>query len=227
MPPDAEGGRAAEGSPRMVELGWGENLQKSLDAIREILPSALISVRVPLGEDSPATVLSLIESGVSVIHLEGRADGRTVDDASKFIKDGVRSVHLDLVDKGLRDEVTLVASGGIAMAEHVAKCVICGADAVYVDFPLLIALECRMCRRCRKGLSCPVQIERTEPDWVVRRTVNLLGAWHNQLLEVMGAMGIRDARRLRGESGRAMFFEDLDRTTFESMGVLQEGCELE
>ena len=113
------------------------------------------------------------------------------------------------------------------MAEHVAKALICGADAVFIDFPINIALECRMCGRCIEGLSCPVEIDQAPSTWVASRTVNLLGAWHNQLLEVMGAMGIRDARRLRGEVGRAMFFEELDRATFGSMGGTEEGCELE
>jgi hypothetical protein len=54
-----------------------------------------------------------------------------------------------------------------------------------------------------------------------------MGAWHNQLLEVMGAMGIRDARRLRGEVGRAMFFDQLDPETFEALGTVEEECELE
>jgi len=31
---------------------------------------------------------------------------------------------------------------------------------------------------------------------------------------VMGAMGMREARRLRGETGRALFFEDLEEETF-------------
>jgi hypothetical protein len=44
--------------------------------------------------------------------------------------------------------------------------------------------------------------------------VNLVGAWHSQLLEMMGAMGIREARRLRGETGRCMFFEDMEAETF-------------
>jgi hypothetical protein len=57
--------------------------------------------------------------------------------------------------------------------------------------------------------------------------VNLVGAWHNQLLEVMGAMGIRDARRLRGEAGRAMFFEQLDSESFGTMGEIKDGFELE
>ena len=33
-------------------------------------------------------------------------------------------------------------------------------------------------------------------------------------IEMLGAMGIREARRLRGETGRAMFFEDLEEATF-------------
>jgi hypothetical protein len=31
---------------------------------------------------------------------------------------------------------------------------------------------------------------------------------------MLGAMGIREARRLRGEAGRCMFFEDLERAAF-------------
>jgi tRNA G26 N,N-dimethylase Trm1 len=48
--------------------------------------------------------------------------------------------------------------------------------------------------------------------------VNLMGAWHSQLIEVLGAMGIREVRRLRGETGRAMFLEDLDREAFGDIG---------
>ncbi len=44
--------------------------------------------------------------------------------------------------------------------------------------------------------------------------VNLMGAWHSQILEMMGAMGIREARRLRGETGRAIFFDEMDRDIF-------------
>ena len=39
-------------------------------------------------------------------------------------------------------------------------------------------------------------------------------AWHDQLIELMGAMGMREARRLRGDVGRAMFFEKLEEETF-------------
>ena len=106
---------------------------------------------------------------------------------------------------GLRDEVTLIVSGGIALAEHMAKAIICGADLVAVDTPLLVALGCRVCRRQEPVLlrrtPVPCDIAAVEPDYAAQRMVNLMGAWHSQLIEVLGAMGIREVRRLRGEVG--------------------------
>lgn len=212
---------------RMVEIPWHDGWVKRIEAIRSSHPEVLISIGVPVTEGVEDTVLALAENRVDVIHLVASENGRYQDGAERYVKDGIRRVHLKLIEAGLRDEMTLLVSGGIAMAEHVPKAIICGADAVLIDFPLLIALECRMCRRCTTGLTCPVDISQASAPWVRSRVVNLVGAWHNQLLEVMGAMGIRDARRLRGEAGRAMFFEALDQEIFGSMGVVEEGCELE
>jgi hypothetical protein len=55
--------------------------------------------------------------------------------------------------------------------------------------------------------------------------VNLVAAWHGQLLEVLGAMGMRDVRRLRGEAGRAIFREDIERETFANIfGEKMQTC---
>ncbi|HUT71000.1 MAG TPA: glutamate synthase-related protein [Desulfatiglandales bacterium] len=212
---------------RLVEIPWENNWHRRVKKVKQAFPSMPISVRVPMDKNMEERVFSLVEEGVSIIHLEGDSNARFQDNHARHLKDGIRAVHLKFVEENARDGVTLLASGGIAMAEHVAKSIICGADAVFVDFPILIALECRMCRRCTQGLPCPAEIGRTSPSWVAARALNLLGAWHNQLLEVMGAMGIRDARRLRGEAGRAMFFQDLDRSTFGFLGEFEEGCEFD
>jgi glutamate synthase domain-containing protein 2 len=126
----------------------------------------------------------------------------------------VRRVHNSLVESGIRNEVTLMAGGGIALAEHLAKQIICGADLVTVNLPLLIALECTACSDCYDGRSCPAKIGEIDLKYGVGRMTNLIAAWHDQLIEVMGAMGIREVRRLRGEVGRALFFEDLEEATF-------------
>lgn len=71
-----------------------------------------------------------------------------------------------------------------------------------------------MCDRCKNGLSCPVELEAIDPEYGSSRIINLMGAWRNQILELLGAMGLREARRLRGEVGRSMWFEDLEKESF-------------
>jgi glutamate synthase domain-containing protein 2 len=123
-------------------------------------------------------------------------------------------VHQALVKEGIRDHVTLLSSGGIGLPEHMAKAIICGADLVAIDIPLVIAMECRLCGECERGERCPVDLANIDEKYAVRRIINLIGSWHSQLLEMLGAMGIREARRLRGEVGRCMFFEDLEQAAF-------------
>ncbi len=59
-----------------------------------------------------------------------------------------------------------------------------------------------------------MELQNIDPEFGGKRIVNLMCSWWSQLIELMGAMGIRDVRRVRGEAGRAMFFEDLERDTF-------------
>jgi ferredoxin len=225
----AESARRTQGGrgPRLVEVPWEEGTEERFKGVRWASQRPLVSVRLAATSGVEEKVVSLAKAGLPILHLAAGVDGRCPGEETLFIKEQVRRVHQALVEAGVRDEVTLLASGGIALAEHVAKTLLCGADCVLVDLPILIALECRVCRRCTQGLSCPVEIENATSAWVAGRVVNLMGAWHNQLLEVMGAMGIRDVRRLRGETGRAMFFEDLDRAAFQDLGKVQEGWELE
>ncbi len=175
-------------------------------------PDLVAMVRLPLGPESIARALELTEQGVDAIHACADWHGNATD--GTHITKAVRALHQAFVERGNRDAVTLVASGGISLAEHVAKTVICGADCVAIDVPLMLALECRLCKNCLEGIACPVGMADIDHDYAVQRIVNLIGAWHSQLLEMMGAMGIREVRRLRGEVGRAMFFEDLERDCF-------------
>lgn len=188
------------------DLRWAadqEELARSVGTETNAIPA----VSRLLGSDSPDEVVRLVEAGAGVVLLATDHRGRTRE--GDFIMDQVRKVHLRLVEESLRDQVTLLGSGGIAMAEHVAKAIICGLDGVVIDWPLLLALECRFCPECTPS-ACPVEIGRIDSDWGAQRIINLVGAWRDQLLEVMGAMGMREVRRLRGEVGRAMFLEELE-----------------
>ena len=200
---------------RMVQIFFESGAVERVKEIKKIYPGIIVSVRLPLTPQTGQDIEDLDRSGVEVIHLLADEKGREQKTLSpRFIKDAIRNIHQDLVKKGRRDGLTLILGGGIAMAEHVAKAVICGADAVSIDRPLLMALECRLCGECNGEKPCPVEIEKIDPGWGRQRVVNLVAAWHGQLLEVLGAMGMRDFRRLRGETGRAIFLEDIEKETF-------------
>lgn len=174
----------------------------------QALPQAIVGVRVRLDEDSLSRVIALAQAGVPFIHLIADENGQ-VPATGKHITEALREVHEALVDQGLRDPVTLIASGGIASAEHTPKSIVCGADAVAVDFPILVALGCGLWADIRH--PCPVEDKDIEDvEWAAQRLINLMSAWRDQLLESLGAMGMREVRRLRGEVGRAIFRSDAE-----------------
>ena len=200
---------------RMVQVCLGESSMETVREIKKINPEVVVCLRLPLTSQTEEQVVSLARAGAEVLHILADEKGREQKATSpRFIKDLIRKIHLRLVKEGLRDGLSLIYGGGIAMAEHVAKAVICGADAVSIERPLLLALECRLCKQCADDVACPVEIEKIDPEWGRQRVVNLVAAWHGQLLEVLGAMGMRDVRRLRGEAGRAIFLEEIEKETF-------------
>jgi len=201
---------------RMVQLIYGEGVLETMKAVQAVHPGLVVSVRLPLTPRAGEEVEDLVQAGAGVIHLEADEKGKERESPFPlFIKECIRKIHLRLVKGGKRDELSLIFGGGIALAEHVAKAIICGADAVAIERPLLIALECRLCRDCTPGGTCPVELEKVDPEWGRQRAVNLIAAWHAQLLEVLGAMGMRDIRRLRGEAGRAIFKEEIEKEIFD------------
>jgi ferredoxin len=205
-------------SVQIIEIPDREDAMALQGRFKSINPDLVVMMRLRPGPKTPERAFDLIAQGAEVLHLV--ADEYGLEDGSDplFIKERMKEVHLHLVDRGARDQATLIGGGGIAMAEHMAKLIICGADALSIDIPLLVAMECRVCRRCKEGIACPVELDDVDPVWGSLRITNLMAAWHSQLLEILGAMGIREARRLRGEMGRAMFFEDLEREIFATMG---------
>jgi ferredoxin len=199
------------GALRLVEIDDSPDVLSRQAAFKARNPRLVVAIRLPLDGNSAARTADLTHGGAEVIHLVADTHGLDGHVQPMFIKDRMRQIHLHLVNEGIRDLVTLIGGGGVAMAEHMAKLVICGADLVSCDIPLLVAMECRVCKRCAQGILCPVEIDTVNPGWGVARIGNLIAGWHNQLIEVLGAMGIREVRRLRGEMGRAMFYEDLEK----------------
>jgi len=192
-------------APRLIELaGWDRQRYTELS---ERFPGTVIAVRVPMDAD----LLPLVRDGGRTFHLIADYHGRVGD---RFVKDLLLAAHQQLVAAGAREELTLIGSGGIAAAEHVPKAILCGLDAVALDTALWVALQARLEGECRDRETARLTLPRLPEAWGVQRLQNLVAAWRDQLLEILGAMGLREVRRLRGELGRCMFQEDLEAEAF-------------
>jgi ferredoxin len=200
---------------RLVEFEDSASVRDRIAECKAMHPGIVASVRVTLDAAGMDRAVALAASGVEVVHVVADMNGNQVDaERPLFLKEMIRTIHTALIREGLRDEVTIIAGGGIALPEHMAKAVICGSDLVSIELPLLIGLECQLCGTCDENRLCPAKVPDITMEYGVGRMTNLISAWHNQLIELMGAMGMRDARRLRGDVGRAMFFEQLEEETF-------------
>jgi ferredoxin len=206
---------------RLVSIEYSDAVLKDYPGLKAKiakLGKALVIIRIPAVKGVEDIVAKLARDGAEIVHIAADYRGREINGSSgsdgRLLKDIIRSVHLRLVDDRIRDEITIIVSGGIAMAEYVPKSMLCGADLTAIDLPLLIGLGARLYEEPQRLLIFPEGLGKIPLPIVTQRMVNLMGAWHSQILEMMGAMGIREARRLRGESGRAIFFEEIDRDTF-------------
>ncbi len=200
--------------PGMIEMAGFDRERHS--RLKSRFPESLVCLRLPFTARLREDLLRYVDSGVRVFHLVANYHGRGAD--GEFVLELIRQAHQAFVAAGCRDEVTLLGGGGIIAAEHVPKAIICGLDAVTLDTALLVALQARLVGDCIDLETSQFQLpKKLDVEWGVQRLENLLASWRDQMLEVLGAMGLREVRRLRGEVGRTMFQKDLEREAFQGI----------
>jgi len=202
-------------TPKMIEIELGDakipTLQSLLSTLQFSFPDTILALRLPYTDGE--TLLAYADAGIKVFHLLADYHGRGQD--GRFVFDLIREAHLAFVEAKMRDEVTLIGSGGIAAAEHNPKAIIAGLDLVALDTPLIAAMQGEFEGECKDRVESKFTLPRNlNREWGIQRILNLTAAWRDQLLEILGAMGLREVRRLRGEMGRAMFQVELEREAF-------------
>src|SRR5439155_1601223 len=101
-----------------------------------------ISTCVDIGRKPTKVDFSkLAREGVHGLHLYADYHGQDYSKDPLHLSASLKEAHQQLVKEGLRDQVTIIASGGITLAEHVPKTIICGADLVGIDTSVLVALQ--------------------------------------------------------------------------------------
>lgn len=191
-----------------------EDHKKHLDWVKTINPDAIISVKVSTPVDVDMVAVGSYYAGANIINLDGGygGTGAAPEIAKKNIampiEYAITKVHRFLIEEGVRDEVVLMASGGIRNAYDIAKSIALGADGVIIGTAELVALGCVRCGNCESGKGCPRGIATTdseletqiEPSWGAQRIINLYASWQKQLKLILYRLGLKNIGDLRGRT---------------------------
>ncbi|RPF48785.1 glutamate synthase (NADPH) GltB2 subunit [Hydrogenoanaerobacterium saccharovorans] len=170
-----------------------------------------VSVKIAAVHNVAAIASGIARSGADIIVIDGFRGGtgaaptRIRDNVGIPIELALAAVDQRLRDEGIRDNVSIVASGSIRSSSDIVKAVALGADAVYIGTAALLALGCHLCRSCQLG-KCnwgiatqrAELVKRLNPDIGSERLVNLVTAWDHEIKEMMGGMGINSIDALKG-----------------------------
>ncbi|MGH8309244.1 MAG: FMN-binding glutamate synthase family protein, partial [Steroidobacteraceae bacterium] len=199
-----------------------EDHKKHIDWVRTINPDALVSVKVSTPTDVDMVAVGSYYAGAHIVHIDGSygGTGAAPEIAKKNIampvEYAIPKVHKHLVQEGIRDEIVLMASGGVRTAYDVAKAIALGADGCVLGTTELVALGCTRCSNCERGRGCPFGLTTTDPElqmlvapeWGAERVSNLYASFQAQLQALLRGLGLRSIRELRGRTDLLVYRSD-------------------
>jgi glutamate synthase domain-containing protein 2/ferredoxin len=199
-----------------------EDHKKHIDWVKTINPEALISVKVSTPSDVDMVAVGSYYAGANIIHLDGGygGTGAAPEIAKKNIampiEYAITKVHKFLLEEGVRDEIVLMASGGIRSAFDIAKSIALGADGAIIGTSELVAIGCVRCGNCERGRGCPRGIATTDPElekqidcrWGAQRLINLYFSWQKQLKLLLYQLGLKGITELRGRTDLLRYIDE-------------------
>ncbi|MBA3957859.1 MAG: FMN-binding glutamate synthase family protein [Parachlamydiaceae bacterium] len=199
-----------------------EDHKKHIAWIKTINPEALISVKVATPNDIDMVVVGSYYADANIIQIDGSygGTGAAPEIAKKNIampiELAIPKVHRYLLSEGIRDEIVIMASGGIRSAYDMAKIIALGADGCIIGTAELVALGCTRCANCEWGRGCPFGLTTTDPqltqlvdpDWGAMRIGNLYKSYATQLRDILRNLGLYSIRDLRGRTDLLKYMAD-------------------
>jgi len=196
-----------------------EDLQQLIFALKEASRYRVpVGVKIAAVHNSAAIASGMVRAGADFITIDGFRGGTGAtpriirDHAGIPIELAIATVDQRLREEGIRHKTTLCAGGSIRYSADLVKALALGADVAMVCTPILIAMGCRVCQQCHRGLCSwgiatqnPSYTQRLNIDVTARRIANLFHAWTEELREICGAMGIDSVESFVGNRDRLRY----------------------
>ncbi|MBN1109302.1 MAG: IMP dehydrogenase [Methanomassiliicoccales archaeon] len=196
-----------------------EDLAQLISVLKESTEYRVpVGVKIAAVHNVGAIASGLVRAGADFLTVDGYKGGtgaapRVIrDHAGLPVEVAIAAADQRLVREGLRNRVTLCAGGGIRSSADMIKALALGADVVMVSTSAMIAMGCRVCQQCHRGLcSWGIATQRDDlcarldPEVAAQRIVHLFRAWNEELKEVLGAMGIDAVESLVGNRDRLRY----------------------
>jgi len=149
-----------------------EDLKQLISLIKESTNyEKPIFVKIAAVHNSAAIASGIVRAGADVIVIDGFRGGTGAapsiirDNTGIPIEIALATIDQRLRDESIRNEVSIVAAGGIRSSADAVKAIALGADAVYIGTAALIAINCQQYRICYTGL-CPTGVTTQNPQLV-------------------------------------------------------------
>ena len=198
-----------------------EDHKKHLDWIAHVNRTALLSAKVSTPNDVEMVAVGSYCAGAHIVHMDGSygGTGAAPNIAKKNIampiEYAISNVHRFLVAEGVRDEVTLIVSGGIRTPWDIAKAIAMGADGIVIGTAELVALGCIRCGSCESGRGCARGICTTDAElhqlltveWCTQRLINMHHAFRECLVDILFRLGMESVAALRGRTDLLMHLD--------------------
>jgi glutamate synthase domain-containing protein 2 len=131
-----------------------------------------------------------------------------------------------LEEMGVKEEISLVVSGGIRDGSDVVKALAIGADAVAIGTGAMIAMGCVVCLRCHEG-KCAYGIGTQDPerrknlniDEAAQRVANYIQGMTYEAILIAKAAGKTALANMEREDLRSMTLESCAMTGIPLMGT--------
>ncbi|MBI0583825.1 MAG: DUF2769 domain-containing protein [Methanomassiliicoccus sp.] len=164
-------GKASRSPARHPDIATQKELEARVAYLRSVARGP-VGAKIGCG-DVERDVDALMDAGVDFIALDGFGGGTGATEGYARENCGIpivaalpRAVRR-LEERGERERVSLIASGGLRTAGHFVKCLALGADAVYIGTAALIAINCQQYRVCYSN-KCPTGVTTQLPALVAK-----------------------------------------------------------